>query len=108
MDLCEILQYQTPEGKLPYREWFLSLKEASVRARIRARIDRLQLGNWGDFESVGEGVLELRLHFGPGYRIYFAQDGKKLILLLCGGDKSTQDKDIKLAQQYGHDYKRRK
>jgi putative addiction module killer protein len=68
------------------------------RAKIAARIDRLALGNPGDVKPVGEGVSELRIHYGPGYRVYFARRGETLIVLLCGGDKSTQAKDIKTAK----------
>jgi putative addiction module killer protein len=74
------------------------LRDARGRARIAARIDRLALGNPGDVAPVGEGVSELRLHFGPGYRVYFKRQGLILILLLCGGDKSTQTKDIETAK----------
>ena len=77
------------------------------RACIRTRLDRVALGNLGDCEPVGEGVSELRIAFGPGYRVYFAQDGDTIVLLLCGGDKSTQVKDIKRAKEYWADYKER-
>ena len=107
MDSKEILQYQTATGRVPFREWLLSLKDEVARARIRVQIDRLKLGNTGDTKPIGEGVLELRLHFGPGFRIYFGQDGAKFIILLCGGDKSDQHRDIKRAQEYWEDYKRR-
>ncbi len=107
VDNKEILQYQTREGKAPYREWLLSLKDATVKARIRTRLDRLRLGNFGDCKGIGEGVSELRLQFGPGYRIYFGQDSRSIVILLCGGDKSTQVKDIRLAQEHWEDYKRR-
>jgi len=104
----EIVQYQTKSGKVPFREWLLSLKDITTRARIRTRLDRLALGNFGDCKSIGEGIFELRCHFGPGYRIYFGQDGRLLIVLLTGGDKSSQPKDIKLAKEFWEDYKRRK
>ena len=73
------------------------LRDARGRARIAARIDRLAHGNPGDVAPVGDGVSELRIHFGPGYRVYFKQQGPMLILLLCGGNKSTQTKDIETA-----------
>lgn len=66
----------------------------------------MELGIFGDSKSVGEGVSELRIHYGPGYRVYYAQEGKNIYLLLCGGDKSSQDKDIKLAKQYWNNYKK--
>lgn len=104
----EIVQYQTRDGKVPFREWLLSLKDIKTRARIRARLDRLALGNFGDFKSTREGIFELRCHFGPGHRIYFGQEGRLLVVLLTGGDKSSQSKDMKLAKEFWEDYKRRK
>jgi putative addiction module killer protein len=77
--------------------WFEELKDTKGRFRIQARIDRAELGNFGDCEPIGEGVSEMRIHFGPGYRVYFAQRGSLIVLLLVGGDKSTQAKDIKAA-----------
>jgi len=81
-----------------FSEWLLRLRDAGARARIAARIDRLALGNFGDVQPVGEGVSELRLHFGPGYRVYFVRRGRMIVVLLCGGDKGTQVKDIKTAK----------
>jgi putative addiction module killer protein len=75
-----------------------ALRDHRARAKIAARIDRLALGNPGDVAPVGEGVSELRIHYGPGYRVYFIKRGQTLIILLCGGDKSTQTKDIKAAK----------
>lgn len=80
-----------------YANWFESLRDRQARARIDVRIRRLSLGNAGDVKPVGEGVSELRIDFGPGYRVYFVRRGALLIVLLAGGDKSTQDKDIKTA-----------
>ncbi len=87
------------DGKCPFAEWFLSLKDLRTRLRISARITRLQSGNLGDVRSVGESVSELKMDFGPGYRIYFAVSGQTVIVLLAGGDKSTQNKDIQAAQR---------
>ena len=78
--------------------WLVGLRNDRARARIQARILRLSLGNPGDVKPVGEGISEMRIDHGPGYRVYFRQRGQVLILLLCGGDKSTQDKDIKAAK----------
>jgi putative addiction module killer protein len=78
--------------------WLLSLRDDRARARIQTRILRLSLGNPGDVKPVGEGISEMRIDHGPGYRVYFRQHGQVLILLLSGGDKSTQDKDIKAAK----------
>ncbi len=78
--------------------WLAGLRDNRARARIQARILRLSLGNPGDVKPVGEGISEMRIDHGPGYRVYFRQRGQILILLLCGGDKSTQDKDIRAAK----------
>jgi putative addiction module killer protein len=80
-----------------YAEWFASLRDRQAKARINARIRRLSLGNPGDVMPVGEGVSELRVDYGPGYRVYFAQRGHSVVVLLAGGDKSTQNRDIKTA-----------
>lgn len=80
-----------------YSRWFASLRDRKARARIQTRLDRLQLGLLGDVKPVGEGVLELRIDYGPGYRVYFVHRGQELVILLAGGDKSTQEKDIKIA-----------
>ena len=77
-----------------FRHWLAGLRDERARARILKRLDRAQAGNLGDVAPVGEGVSEMRIFYGPGYRVYFAQRGKELIVLLCGGDKSTQDADI--------------
>lgn len=77
-----------------YDEWFDSLKDTKGKARINARLRRVELGNFGDAEPVGDNVSELRFFFGSGYRIYFMQHGDEIIVLLAGGDKSTQSKDI--------------
>ena len=99
--------YVTPSGKVPFLEWLNSIKDQSTRLRIRRRLDRLELGNLGDCEPVGEGVSELRLFFGSGYRIYFAEQDEVIIILLCGGDKGSQKKDIKTAKIYLHELKER-
>ena len=93
-------------GALPLTIGLKGWRDAKGRGVIDQRIDRLETGNFGDCESVGEGVLELRIHFGPGYRVYFAEDGPRIILLLIGGDKKTQFKDIKTAKSYWSQYRR--
>ena len=87
-----------------YDRWFRALRDRNARARIEIRIDRLQLGNAGDVRPVGEGVSELRIHYGPGYRVYFVQKGDVLILLLCGGDKASQHSDIVRAKALAREW----
>lgn len=103
----EIKIYETEDGKEPFSEWFDGLSDRKARAKIRTRLDRVSLGNLGDHKSVGEGVVELREHYGPGYRIYIGQDGDKMVILLCGGEKDSQEEDIQRAHKYWSDYRRR-
>ena len=107
MTTLEVREYQTTEGKIPLTAWLEGLRDGSTRGRIVARLDRLKAGLLGDWKAVGNGVFELRIDHGPGYRVYYGQEGKTLILLLCGGDKSTQVKDIETAHAYWKDYKAR-
>jgi putative addiction module killer protein len=79
--------------------WLADLRDLKARAKILTRIQRLELGNAGDVRPVGDGVSEMRIDHGPGYRIYYKQAGKEIVLLLCGGDKSTQNKDVKRAKE---------
>lgn len=79
--------------------WLRALRDSQARARIAARVRRLAFGNPGDVRPVGEGVSEMRIHHGPGYRVYYVQRGAILVILLCGGDKSTQDRDIAAAKR---------
>lgn len=88
-------------------EWFAELADRNAKARIADRIDRLEAGNFGDCKSLGGGLLELRLNYGPGYRIYCAMIGRTCVLLLCGGDKRKQSSDIERARDYLKDYKER-
>jgi len=92
--------YEAPDGSFPYETWFDGLKDRATKHRIEGRITRLRkTGNFGRFTAVGEGVIELQLDFGAGYRIYAGQLGAKVVLLLCGGDKSTQVRDILAAKE---------
>ena len=100
--------YQTKEKDSPFETWLDKLNDINAKARILQRIDRIELGNFGDCEPVGDGVHELRIDYGPGYRIYFGNDGKQLVILLCGGTKRRQEKDIKKAKEYWEDYNVRK
>ena len=90
---------------LAYAKWFTGLRDRVARARIDIRIRRLSLGNAGDAKPVGDGVSELRVDHGPGYRVYFIQRGEVLIVLLAGGNKSTQDRDIRNAKALAKDLK---
>ena len=103
----ELRYYQTSAGEQPFVEWMQGLGDRHARSRIEARLARVAVGNLGDVEPVGEGVLELRIDWGPGYRVYFSRVGKVIVLLLCGGDKRTQQRDIKRAKAYFEDYKAR-
>ena len=85
-----------------YAQWLDGLRDINARARIQVRVERLAAGNAGDVKSVGEGVSELRINYGPGYRVYFTKRGRKLVILLAGGDKSTQASDIKTALRLAH------
>jgi len=98
-----IREFLTADGRNPFREW-LSKLDRAVRQRLQARVLRFETGNPGDHKAVGEGVWEARVDFGPGYRIYFGKEGPTLILLLLGGDKSSQAKDIARAQAFWNSY----
>jgi len=100
--------YVTEKGKQPFVEWLESLKDIRTRSVVKSRINRLRLGLLGDTKSVGQGVFELRIDFGPGYRVYFGQSGNQIVILLLGGDKGSQKRDINTAQEYWLDYRKRK
>jgi len=99
----EIRVYQTEEGREPFWEWLDGIADQEARGIVLNRIDRVERGNLGDCQAVGEGVFELRIDFGPGYRVYFGQDGD-LVVLLGGGTKRTQSKDIPRAQAHWRNY----
>ena len=99
----EIFLYR--EGRsTPFSEWLRSLKDGRAVGIVRARLNRIRLGNFGDCKSVGGGVDELRIDFGPGYRVYYGRDGSLVVVLLCGGNKRTQARDIVTAQAYWREY----
>lgn len=102
-----IAYYLTETNKKPFKEWLDELKDITARQKIRIRLDRVRLGNLGNNRAVGDGVFELKIDYGPGYRVYYALDGKTVVLLLLGGDKSTQGKDIEQAKKYWTNHKRR-
>lgn len=101
----EIIQYQTPDGKIPFEEWIKSLRDQRAKDIIRARLARVRLGNLGDLKSVGHGIHEMRIDWGPGYRIYLGQMSPRVIVILCAGDKSSQVRDIRKAQDYWSNFK---
>ncbi|MDY6802721.1 MAG: type II toxin-antitoxin system RelE/ParE family toxin [Cyanobacteriota bacterium] len=103
----EVLRYIRADGKVPFAEWLESLRDPKAEYKIELRLNRVKAGNLGDYRSVGEGVCELRIDCGPGYRLYFGQIGKIIVILLLGGDKSTQNRDIRKAIEYWNDYRRR-
>ena len=103
----DVREYRTASGACPFSEWLQRLRDRRAKTAIVARIIRLRAGNRGDWKPVGGGVFELRLDVGPGYRAYAGQDGPALVLLLCGGDKKTQEQDIEVAHDYWKDYKAR-
>ncbi|NJL11161.1 MAG: type II toxin-antitoxin system RelE/ParE family toxin [Calothrix sp. SM1_7_51] len=98
--------YRDNSGKEPFTTWLEDLGDLKASQRIQARLFRVEQGNYGDFKALDDGVFELRCNFGPGYRIYFGEDGDTIVVILCGGDKSSQSKDIKIAKVYWQDYLR--
>lgn len=103
----EVRYYVTPAGRVVFREWFDGLRDRQAQARVRVRLARLERGLIGDAEPCGDGVCELRIDWGPGYRVYFARAGREIVLLLIGGDKRTQSADIRKAKEHWHDYQER-
>ncbi len=105
--MIDVLRYINPDGKDLVGEWLNRLRDEKARAKVMVRIDRVQVGNFGDCKALGNGLHELRVDWGPGYRVYFARIGRTTVLLLCGGDKRTQTSDIVRARECLEDYKRR-
>lgn len=103
----EIRYYVSPQGRTPFQEWLQALKDHNAARRIAVRLYQAQEGNLGDFKSVGEGVQELRVDHGPGYRVYASRQGPVLLLLLCGSTKADQARAIKLAKAYLADWRNR-
>jgi putative addiction module killer protein len=104
----EVRMYRTGSGRIPYLDWLMSLRDARTRQKIEARIARVRLGNFGIARSVGDGVQELKVDYGPGYRVYFAREANTIVILLCGGDKGSQNEDIVKAKAFWSDYKARR
>jgi len=101
----EIRNYITPDGRVPFREWLNSLQDKKVQTVVFNRLNRVQLGNFGDCKHLGAGVYELRIHYGPGYRVYFGDLEDVIVILLCGGSKRSQSRDIKRAKEYWLEFK---
>ena len=100
----EIRRYRTAAGGEPFTGWLADLPDRQARARTLARLERMEAGNFGDAKFLRDGVSELRIDWGPGYRVYFGRDGRTVIVLLCGGDKRKQDADIRKAVELWHEY----
>ena len=105
--MIELRRYQLEDESTPVTEWLRNLRDLRARAQIEVRLRRVSAGNFGDCKSVGEGVSELRVDIGSGYRVYFGKHGQALVILLCGGDKASQQPDITRAKTYWADWKRR-
>jgi putative addiction module killer protein len=105
--MFELLRFQREDGREPFTEWLNGFRDKAAQARIRVRLRQLQAGNFGDVRPIGGGLSELRIHIGAGYRVYFAGHGKATAVLLCGGDKDSQAKDIKRAQDFWRAWKQR-
>ena len=105
--MIDVREYLDARGRSPYAAWFDSLN-AQVAAKVATALTRISLGNFSNVEGVGSGVFEYKLDFGPGYRIYFGKDGQALVILLGGGSKKRQRRDINTALANWQDYKRRK
>ena len=105
--MIRVLRYQAEDTTEPVTEWLNNLRDRHAQARLRVRLRRLEAGNFGDCDPVGEGVFELREHVGAGYRLYLGRHGQQVVILLCGGDKKSQTADIKRARTYWVDWKRR-
>ena len=105
--MIELFRYQREDGREPFTEWLDAIRDKVAQARIRVRLRQVQAGSFGDCEPVGEGVIELRVHVGAGYRVYCGRHGKAVVLLRCGGDKGSQAMDIKRAKELWSEWKRR-
>ena len=103
----ELRYYRDKQGHAPLTQWLDGLKDVRARAQIRARLTRVGAGNLGDCKPLRDGVMELKIGHGPGYRVYLSRQGPRLVLLLCGGAKSSQSRDIELAIDYLNDWKNR-
>lgn len=99
-----LLVYRNQNGEEPFTQWLDGLRDKEGQKRIRVRLRRVEQGNFGDCEPIGEGLSELRMFFGPGYRVYIGEDEENIVILLCGGDKKSQTSDIATAKAYWKEY----
>jgi putative addiction module killer protein len=104
---CDLLRYQSEAGTEPFTNWLTGVADKKIQAKLRLRLARLATGTFGDCVPVGKGVVELREHIGQGFRMYFGRHGDSVVVLLCGGTKKSQSRDVTLAKQYWADWKRR-
>ena len=104
--MIELVLFKQDDGHFPFNDWFSNLRDKNARARIVARLRNVELGNLGDCSAVGEGVIELRIQVGAGYRVYCGRSGTTLVVPLSGGDKSRQSKDIQRAKEIWVEWKR--
>ena len=104
-DSIQIHLYDAKKGKVPFAKWLDALKDIKGRAAVHKRLARIRLGHIGDYRSIGHDVYEIRIHYGPGYRVYFGFESEKVIILLFGGDKGSQKRDVKKAKKYWEDYR---
>lgn len=103
----QVFVYTRPDGREPFVNWLRGLRDGMARSKIRQRIARVRLGNFGDMRSLGGGLFELRVHFGPGYRVYLGREDDRIVILLSGGDKGSQGRDIERAKRYWRDQRGR-
>jgi putative addiction module killer protein len=104
--MITVFHYVQDNGHVPFDEWWETLRDKRVKTQVLRRLRQLEAGNWGDSVSGGEGVIELRIKEGPGHRIYCGRYGDTIVILLCGGDKSTQPADLRRAKRYWAEWKR--
>ena len=105
--MFDLLDYQMADGRDPFKEWLANLADRQARARVAVRVQRMAAGNFGEHKPLSDGVWELRIDHGPGYRVYYAQAGQRVLLVLIGGDKRRQQADIETAVRYWQDWQRR-
>lgn len=101
----QIIVYSDADGNEPFVKWIDSIRDKKNQQRIRSRLRRLEQGHYGDYKMLGEGIFELRMFFGSGYRVYCGDDGERIVILLCGGDKGSQKRDITRAKSYWKEYR---